>query len=71
VRVWIATYRDDDSGSGTVQVWGTSERDVRRRLAEAKKVEPHGFDVYSVRRVTITPTRAGIVDFLNSYGTCA
>lgn len=71
MKLWLATYQDDDSSSGTVQLWATSERKVRAKLAEVKAMGPANFTVYNVQQITVPTTREALAEFLNVHADAA
>lgn len=71
MKLWRATYNDDDSGSGTVQVWGTSERAVRKLLATARRDGTANYFEHSVQKIEVPSTREALVAFLNRYADVA
>lgn len=71
MKIWLATYHDDDSASGTAQVWGTSQRKVRKLLADAKANGASNFFVHSCMALEVPTTREALVDFLNSWANAA
>lgn len=68
MKIWNAQYHDDDSGSGTVNVWATSKRGCQAKLAEAKAQQPVNYTVLLEPRAMDVPTkRADLVAWLNRH----
>ena len=65
MKIWRATYHDDDGGSGTVQVWGTSKREVQATLRERRDAK--NYFASEPERLNVPTTRRGLVDFLNRF----
>lgn len=67
MKLWLAIYHDDDSASGTVQLWATSERKARRALADVAADAPVNYAVFRVQSVQVPNTREEMVRFLNRW----
>lgn len=66
MKLWKAVYQDDSEGSGATQVFATSERKVRKLVAEAKP-EIDNFQLYSVERIDVPTTAPELASWLNIY----
>lgn len=71
MKLWLLTYIDNDSGSGTVQFWATSQRAARARAAELKRDPPANFAVFGIAPVKVPARRKELVEFLNRYANAA
>jgi hypothetical protein len=71
MKLWVGTYHDDDSASGTCQLWGTSERKVRKALATVAESAPVNYAVYSVKQIEVPTTRDALAQFLNRWADSA
>jgi len=68
MKIWTWCYLDNDSGSGTVQLWGRSERAIRALMREAEAKEPTDFATCGEpKRIDIPTDKEGLVRFLNAH----
>lgn len=68
MKIWYWSYHDDNSGSGTVQVWGASEKEVRAKLRDAKESGVDNFHPYGEPvRLDIRPRKSAVIKFLTAY----
>jgi hypothetical protein len=69
MRIWRCYYHDNDSGSGTVNVWATSKAKLFKALREDDLLteEQRRAAREVAKPLTITTTREGIVRFLNIH----
>lgn len=69
MKIWYWSYHDDDSGSGVVQVWGASQREVRVALWKAKADGVKSFHPFATpQRLDVPTDKQGLIRFLTKYG---
>lgn len=62
MKIWRALYEDNDSSSGVVQVFATSEQKLRELLPDSEL-----FPLYSVEKIEVPSTAEALCRWLNSY----
>jgi hypothetical protein len=68
MKIWQWSYLDNDSGSGVVQIWAGSKREVRAMMREAAANEPADFSPCGEPlRIDVPTDKAGLVRFLNAH----
>jgi hypothetical protein len=67
MKLWRYMYHDDDSGSGTVQQWFTSERAAKAKRAEIERDKPQAYSDYGIKPITVPTKKVELCEFLNTH----
>ena len=66
MKLYRMSFYQDDSASGQEQRWSSSKKGFGAFKREAKQYDVHSFEIDTIE---ITPTKRGIIEFLNRFAT--